>query len=108
MLKPDDPRAQLAVITGQRSSAEQLLDALRKNLAGWLDAEAKKGPVRRALLWDHNEEWRKRVEGLATQLEQHVVGIRTHELLLKQQAGAPATKRAKRKAATKRPARRGK
>lgn len=92
MLKPDDPRAQLAVITGQRSSAEQLLDALRKNLAGWLDAEAKKGPVRRALLWDHNEEWRKRVEGLATQLEQHVAGIRSHELLLTQQAAAPAPK----------------
>lgn len=91
MLPPDHPELLHARLQGQRASAEQLVDALKKNLAAWLEEERGRGTVRRAFLADHNDEWRKRVEGVVRQLEQHVAGIRTHEDAFAAQLAAAAT-----------------
>lgn len=97
MLKADDPKARLALITGQRLSAEQLLGSLRQHLANWRGEEAKRNQVSRALLWSYTELWATRIEALATSVEQHVGTLRQHEQLLTQEAEAEVGARRKKR-----------
>jgi hypothetical protein len=77
----------------RRETVEQLSLVLRRRAALWRAEEAKRGKVAAALLWQFNEQWIARIEGLAAELDAHAGQLRQAEAAEQARPATPAKDR---------------